>query len=88
MDGDDAASANQAMTFVDALDSPWFQVYPDIGNLAEMRFAGPVLPEMRNDDSLEALQTVQRSGEWIVQRIVAGGLLAEENKPYDATSAA
>ena len=80
MDGDDLASVNQAVIFVDALDSPWFQVYPDIGNLAEMRFAGPVLLEMWNDHSPEALQIVQRSRDWIVQRMAAGGLLAEENQ--------
>jgi L-ribulose-5-phosphate 3-epimerase UlaE len=80
VDGDDAASVNQAMIFVDALDSPWFQVYPDIGNLAEMRFTGPVLLEMWNDGSPKALQIVQRSREWVVQRMVAGGLLAEENE--------
>jgi len=80
VDGDDVASVNQAMIFVDALDSPWFQVYPDLGNLAEMRFAGPVLLEMWNDDSPEARQMVQRSREWIEQCITEGGLLAEENQ--------
>lgn len=130
VDGDDVASVNQAMIFVNALDSPWFQVYPDIGNLAEhgldvcaelalarghivgvhvkdtrpgeprrvpfgqgtvpfveafrqlaeMRFAGPVLLEMWNDDSPEAMQIVQRSREWVVQRMIEGGLLAQETK--------
>lgn len=129
VDGDDVASVNQAMIFVNALDSPWFQVYPDIGNLAEhgldvcaelelarghivgvhvkdtrpgeprrvpfgqgivpfveafrklaeMKFAGPVLLEMWNDDSPEAMQIVQRSREWVVQRMIEGGLLAEES---------
>jgi L-ribulose-5-phosphate 3-epimerase UlaE len=63
VDGDDVASVNQARIFVNALDSLWFQVYPDISNLAEMRFAGPVLLELWNDDSPEALQMVQRSRE-------------------------
>jgi hypothetical protein len=61
VDEDVAASVNQAMIFVNALDSPWIPVYPDIGKLAEMRFAGPVLLKMCNDDSPEALQIVQRA---------------------------
>lgn len=35
VDGDDVSSITQAMVFVDAFNSPWFQVYPDVGNLAE-----------------------------------------------------
>jgi L-ribulose-5-phosphate 3-epimerase len=35
VDGDDVMSISQAMPFVDAFNSPWFQIYPDIGNLAE-----------------------------------------------------
>jgi L-ribulose-5-phosphate 3-epimerase len=35
VDGSDVDSISQAMYFVDAFHSPWFQVYPDIGNLAE-----------------------------------------------------
>lgn len=35
VDGNDVSSLKQAMYFVDAFDSPWFQVYPDIGNLSE-----------------------------------------------------
>jgi L-ribulose-5-phosphate 3-epimerase len=37
VDGNDVDSVTQAMYFVDALNSPWFQVYPDIGNLSEHR---------------------------------------------------
>ena len=75
------------MIFIDALDSLWFQVYPDIGKLAEMRFAGPVLLEMWNDDSLEALQIVQRASgscsPW-----PQAGCWQRRTKPHDATSAA
>jgi L-ribulose-5-phosphate 3-epimerase UlaE len=86
VDGDDVASVNQAMIFVDALDSPWFQVYPDIGNLAEMRFAGPVLLEMWNDDSPEALQIVQRAS-GSCSAWSQAGCWQRRTKPHDATSA-
>lgn len=35
VDGDDVNSVTRAMYFVNEFNSPWFQVYPDIGNLAE-----------------------------------------------------
>ena len=35
VDGNDVDSVTQAMYFVNAFNSPWFQVYPDIGNLSE-----------------------------------------------------
>jgi L-ribulose-5-phosphate 3-epimerase len=35
VDGSDVDSISQAMYFVQAFGSPWFQIYPDIGNLAE-----------------------------------------------------
>jgi L-ribulose-5-phosphate 3-epimerase len=35
VDGNDVDSVSQAMHFVEQFKSPWFQVYPDIGNLAE-----------------------------------------------------
>ena len=35
VDGHDVASVTQAMVFVNAFNSPWFQIYPDIGNLSE-----------------------------------------------------
>ncbi len=35
VDGNDVDSVTQAMVFVNAFNSPWFQVYPDIGNLSE-----------------------------------------------------
>jgi L-ribulose-5-phosphate 3-epimerase len=35
VDGSDVDSISQAMYFVEAFQSPWFQIYPDIGNLAE-----------------------------------------------------
>ncbi len=35
VDGHDVDSVTQAMVFVNAFNSPWFQVYPDIGNLSE-----------------------------------------------------
>lgn len=34
MDGEDITTVERAMHFVSLLDSPWLQVYPDIGNLA------------------------------------------------------
>jgi L-ribulose-5-phosphate 3-epimerase len=35
VDGNDVDSISHAMPFVREFDSPWFQVYPDIGNLGE-----------------------------------------------------
>lgn len=35
VDGNDVMSITEAMRFVKDFNSPWFQVYPDIGNLAE-----------------------------------------------------
>ncbi|MEM7800637.1 MAG: L-ribulose-5-phosphate 3-epimerase, partial [Chloroflexota bacterium] len=35
VDGDDVMSVSRAMEFVEEFNSPWFQVYPDVGNLAE-----------------------------------------------------
>jgi len=35
VDGNDVDSVTQAMYFVNTFNSPWFQVYPDIGNLSE-----------------------------------------------------
>ncbi len=35
VDGNDVMSITEAMRFVTDFNSPWFQVYPDIGNLAE-----------------------------------------------------
>jgi L-ribulose-5-phosphate 3-epimerase len=35
VDGNDVMSVSSAMPFVEELNSPWFQIYPDIGNLAE-----------------------------------------------------
>ncbi len=35
VDGEDVPSISRAMSFVEEFDSPWFQVYPDIGNLGE-----------------------------------------------------
>ena len=35
VDGNDVMSVSTAMAFVEEFNSPWFQVYPDIGNLAE-----------------------------------------------------
>lgn len=128
VDGSDVDSIAKAMYFVNEFHSPWFQVYPDIGNLAEhgldvcaelelarghivgihvkdtrpgeprrvpfgegtvpfveafqkladMKFAGPVLLEMWNDDSPDSLQMVQQSREWIVDRMLEAGLINEE----------
>ncbi|WP_130865905.1 L-ribulose-5-phosphate 3-epimerase [Acidipropionibacterium timonense] len=35
VDGTDVTSITKAMEFVDAVDSPYLQVYPDLGNIAE-----------------------------------------------------
>ena len=35
VDGNDVMSITEAMRFVKDFNSPWFQIYPDIGNLAE-----------------------------------------------------
>jgi L-ribulose-5-phosphate 3-epimerase len=35
VDGNDVDSITRAMEFVDEFNSPWFQIYPDIGNLGE-----------------------------------------------------
>ena len=35
VDGNDVDSITKAMIFVDHFNSPWFQVYPDVGNLGE-----------------------------------------------------
>ena len=35
VDGNDVMSVTQAMRFVEYFNSPYFQIYPDIGNLAE-----------------------------------------------------
>lgn len=35
VDGEDVTSVSKAMEFVRAFNSPYFQIYPDIGNLAE-----------------------------------------------------
>lgn len=124
VDGNDVDSITNAMIFVDYFNSPWFQVYPDVGNLgehgldvctelergrghlvgihvkdtrpgeprrvpfgqgivpfvdafrklAEMRYAGPVMLEMWNDDSPEALRIIREAREWVVARMVEGGL--------------
>jgi L-ribulose-5-phosphate 3-epimerase len=126
VDGHDVDSVTQAMFFVNAFNSPWFQVYSDIGNLAEhgldvgaqlelarghlvgvhvkdtrpgeprrvpfgkgtvpfvaafqklaqMNFTGPVLLEMWNDDSPEAMQIVQQAREWIEGRMLEAGLIS------------
>ena len=128
VDGSDVDSIAQAMHFVNTFNSPWFQVYPDIGNLAEhqldvsaelelarghivgihikdtrpgeprrvpfgegtvpfvqafqklaeMNFIGPVLLEMWNDDSPEAMHLVRQSREWVAERMVEAGLITQE----------
>lgn len=124
VDGHDVTSISQAMSFVERFNSPWFQVYPDIGNLAEhgldvctelergrghfvgvhvkdtrpgeprrvpfgqgivpfvdafrklaeMKFTGPVLLEMWNDDSLDSLRIVKEARDWVVDRMVQANL--------------
>lgn len=124
VDGDDVDSVSKAMSFVEHFSSPWFQVYPDVGNLAEhgldvaaelergrghlvgihvkdtrpgeprrvqfgqgivpfedafrklaeMRFVGPVMLEMWNDDAPDAVRIVRAAREWVIARMIAGGL--------------
>lgn len=126
VDGNDIDSISNAMRLVDVFRSPWFQVYPDIGNLAEhgldictelergrghmvgihlkdtrpgeprrvpfgagvvpfvdafqklaeMRFPGPFVLEMWNDDSPQSRQIVSDAREWILSRMAEGNLLA------------
>ncbi len=125
VDGNDVDSISKAMHFVDQFDSPWFHVYPDVGNLGEhgldvcaelergrghlvgihvkdtrpgeprrvpfgqgivpfvdafrqlaaMRYAGPVMLEMWNDDSPDALRIVRESREWVMARMAEAGLI-------------
>ena len=125
VDGNDVDSITKAMIFVDHFNSPWFQVYPDVGNLgehgldvsaelergrghlvgihvkdtrpgeprrvpfgqgivpfvdafrklAEMRYVGPVMLEMWNDDSPDALRIIRKSREWVITRMVEGALV-------------
>lgn len=127
VDGNDVDSITRAMEFVRGFNSPWFQIYPDIGNLGEhrlnvcaelerghghlvgvhvkdtrpgeprrvpfgkgsvpfvdafrqlarMNFSGPVLLEMWNDDSPEAMRIIRESREWVVARMREAGLLRE-----------
>jgi L-ribulose-5-phosphate 3-epimerase len=124
VDGNDVDSITKAMLFVEQFDSPWFQVYPDVGNLgehgldvcaelergrghlvgihvkdtrpgeprrvpfgqgvvpfvdafrklAEMSYVGPVMLEMWNDDSPDALRIVREAREWVMARMVKAGL--------------
>jgi L-ribulose-5-phosphate 3-epimerase len=125
VDGNDVDSITKAMIFVDYFNSPWFQVYPDVGNLgehgldvcgelelgrghlvgihvkdtrpgeprrvpfgqgivpfvdafrklAEMRYVGPVMLEMWNDDSPDSLRIIQDARAWILARMVEAGLV-------------
>jgi predicted hexulose-6-phosphate isomerase len=125
VDGPDVDSITKAMLFVDHFNSPWFQVYPDVGNLgehgldvcaelergcghlvgihvkdtrpgeprrvpfgqgivpfvdafrklAEMRYVGPVMLEMWNDDAPDALRIIRESREWVIARMTEGGLV-------------
>lgn len=125
VDGNDVTSVTQAMRFVDHFNSPYFQLYPDIGNLAEHAldvcaelergrghfvglhvkdtrpgeprrvpfgegttpfvdafatlartgFAGPILLEMWNDDAPDSLQIVADARQWVLARMIEGGLV-------------
>ncbi|MEW5719560.1 MAG: L-ribulose-5-phosphate 3-epimerase [Chloroflexota bacterium] len=124
VDGNDVDSITRAMEFVCEFDSPWFQIYPDIGNLGEhgldvraelergrghivgvhvkdtrpgeprrvpfgqgvvpfvdafqklaaLNFVGPVMLEMWNDDSPNAVRIIRESREWVLARMREGGL--------------
>ena len=128
MDGQDITSISKARKVIDLINSPWLQLYPDLGNLSangldirseliagqghfigvhlkdtrpgefrrvpfgegivpfaeafrvlqEMDYRGPFLLEMWNDGSSDILKTISESREWVIQRMVEGGLT--ENK--------
>jgi L-ribulose-5-phosphate 3-epimerase len=42
--------------------------------LAEMNFAGPILLEMWNDDSLDSVRIVKEARDWVVERMVQANL--------------
>ncbi len=44
--------------------------------LAEMRYVGPVMLEMWNDDSPDSFQIIHDARQWVVARMVEGGLAA------------
>lgn len=48
VDGHDIASIGDAMSVVREADSPWFQVYPDVGNIAE--HGGDATQELRDGE--------------------------------------
>jgi len=43
--------------------------------LAEMKFAGPVMLEMWNDNSPDSMRTVQAARDWVVARMIDANLL-------------
>ena len=47
--------------------------------LAEMKFTGPVMLEMWNDDSPESIRIVQHAREWILDRMAQGNLTRSED---------
>ena len=44
--------------------------------LAEMRYTGPVMLEMWNDDSPDALRIIRDARTWILARMIEAGLVA------------
>jgi L-ribulose-5-phosphate 3-epimerase UlaE len=53
-------------------------IVPFVGafhKLAEMRYVGPVMLEMWNDDSPDALRIIRESREWVIKRMIEGGLV-------------
>lgn len=120
-------SLEEGMRIVKMFNSPWLQLYPDVGNLtergkdtfkelelakghmvalhikdtrpgeprrvefgegqvpfkeafaklAELKFNGPVMVEMWNDNAADSLQKVKDAREWVISRMLEGGLLKE-----------
>ena len=118
-------SIRRAMSHVEALNSPWFQIYPDIGNLAahgfdvgaelesgdghivgvhvkdsrpgeprrvpfgegvvpfvaafqklaQLRFRGPVLIEMWNDNRPDSMDLIADARQWVLGKMREGGLI-------------
>lgn len=122
-------SITRAMYFVHLLNSPWFQIYPDIGNiaahgfdvreelergrghivgvhvkdsrpgeprrvqfgtgvvpfteafqtLAKMKFSGPVMIEMWNDNRPDSMQLISQARDWVINRMIEGNLIDKES---------
>ena len=46
--------------------------------LNDVNYGGPVMLEMWNDDSPDSLQIIKDARVWVVDKMIAGGLVSEE----------